>query len=407
MGRAARFSPVLVVAVLLSAVVLLAPWHGTQGATDVGMESNPILLQETETTTPGTTLKIDGYVWGDRNNDDQREDREGLPGLVAKLEMQGASLGGVKVQETAMTDIHGYYHFDTVAPGVYHLEISDPQNRLPTHGATVDAQDPSMGSIRVSVRYVWLHAPMVERHPTPTPTHTLAPSFTPTATASLTPTPGSPPCEEWVGAWGDEFDDRDLALWGVKEGDGVVEVDDSVLSLYSVPGQSSRFPIVWARPVFPEDNWLLEIRFRYGMPTVYGTGIGVGTARYDGRRYSSDNPAPANIEDVVSVHQNEIEWRISLWGTVVAGGPAPVPGWHLLQVEKRGNLYRLGIDGLLVTEMTHDGGPQSIWLGNPVEQYYWNLWTPLDVDFVQLSRCAVPGAEARGIRVGIPFSVTP
>jgi hypothetical protein len=313
--------------------------------------------------------------------------------------LQGSSPGSVSVQEMDTTDIHGYYHFDTVAPGVYHLEISDPQGRLPTHGATIDAQDPSMGSIRVNVRYGWLHAPIVERRPTPTPTRTFTPSqtplFTPTATASLTPTPGSPPCKQWVGEWGDEFNDSGLDLWGVKEGDGVVEVKKSVLYLYSVPGQSSRFPIVWARPAFPEDNWLLEIRFQYGMPTVYGTSIGVGTGRYDGQRYSSDNPPPANIEDVVSLHQNEIEWRISLWGTTVLGGAAPMPGWHLLQVEKRGDLYRLGIDGLLVTEMTHEGGPQSLWLGNPTEQYYWNLWTPLAVDYVRLSRCAVPGSEAR------------
>jgi hypothetical protein len=345
------------------------------------------------TLTPGTTVKVEGYVWGDRNDDQQRQAGEGLLGMEAKLELQGSSPSDVKAQETDATNVEGYYHFDSVSPGVYRLQISDWQGRLPTHVTTVDARDPAGGTIRVDVRYGWLHAPVVERRPTPTATNT--PPVTATPVPSLTPTPGATTCVGWVGDWGDEFDDDHLSRWGVKAGDGVVEVDDSVLHLYSVEGQSSRFPILWASPTFPSDAWLLEIRFRYGMPTVYGTGVGVGTGRYDGRRYSDDSPAPANIEDILSIHQNAQEWRISLWGTVVLGGNYPEMDWHLLQLEKVGNVYRLGLDGMLVAVQTHEGNPKSIWLGNPTEQYYWNLWTPLNLDYVRLSRCSAYGSQER------------
>jgi len=66
--------------------------------------------------------------------------------------------------------------------------------------------------------------------------------------------------------------------------------------------------------------------------------------------------------------------------------------WHVLQVEKHGDVYRLGLDGMLVTTVTHAGSPQSIWLGNPVEQYYWNPWTPLTLDYVRMYRCASPAS---------------
>jgi hypothetical protein len=146
--------------------------------------------------------------------------------------------------------------------------------------------------------------------------------------------------------------------------------------------------LLWAHPPFPADDWDLSVRFRYDEPTPYGTTIGVGTALYEGTRYYMQEPPVPGVEDVLSIHQFEDEFRIRLWDHTVWERTVHDTAWHVARLQLRNGIYILYVDDIQVASVRHDGAPRSMYIGNPSIQAYAGPWTPLNVDDVRLEVCA-------------------
>lgn len=193
--------------------------------------------------------------------------------------------------------------------------------------------------------------------------------------------------------WQDEFNDASLPLWHADWGQGTGEVQGSVLSLRASEGGSLRFPLLWASIQLPVEAFSLQIRFRYGTPTPYGTTIGVGSAFYDGALYYEGNPKPPGIEDVLSIHQLQGEFRILLGGVSVLRSAVADTTWHVAQLLREDHVTSLWLDGRCVATTSQIPTPRSIFLGNPAIMRYPGSWTPLDLDYVRISACTVWGNQ--------------
>jgi len=236
--------------------------------------------------------------------------------------------------------------------------------------------------------------------PTASPTATTepTPSITPTATATTTPsptptTPGAAVCVSWRRTWEDEFEDAALPLWLADWGEGSGRVQSSVLSLRASEGGSLRFPLLWTPVLLPAQAFGLQIRFRYGTPTPYGTTIGLGSAAYDGALYNEGNPKPPGIEDVLCIHQLQGEFRILLGGIAVLRTEHADTDWHVVELVHEQPATSLWLDGRCIATTSQAFAPRSIFLGNPAIMLYLGAWTPLDVDYVRISTCALWGNQ--------------
>jgi hypothetical protein len=236
--------------------------------------------------------------------------------------------------------------------------------------------------------------------PTPTGTPTSTGTHTPTATASPTTTPpGTGACVGWQQAWHDEFEHPALPLWHADWGQGTGRVQASTLSLRASEGGNLRFPLLWAPIQLPVGAFSLEIRFRYGPPTPYGTTIGVGSAPYNGALYYEGDPQPSGIEDVLSIHQLQGEFRILLGSAPVLRSAVADTAWHVAQLLREDHATSLWFDGRCIATTSQIPTPRSIFLGNPAIMRYSGAWTPQDLDYVRISACSVWGNE----RIWLPL----
>ncbi len=258
--------------------------------------------------------------------------------------------------------------------------------------------------------------PTATEFPTETPTATITIPLTetasPTATATgtqgivtptATATPGITPlagrCLQWQSVWHDEFDAASLPLWQQDWGQGAGSVQGSVLSLRE-DASGTAFPLLWSQAPFPEGDYVVEIRFRYGRPTYYGTTIGVGSAAYHGQRYPEGGTPPDRIEDVLSIHQFAAQFCISLCGELTWSGSVPDTRWHVAEVTHMGDVYTLCVDGRTIGSVPARGRAAiSMYLGNPASMYYPGPWTPLDVDYVRVATCGLWGTD----RIWLPI----
>jgi len=233
---------------------------------------------------------------------------------------------------------------------------------------------------------------------TPTATDTPMPSATPTATV----TPSRPQrCVHWDYRWRDEFETSSLPQWRADWGRGRGVVQDSQLRLSAAEGGSERFPIVWAQIAFPTQDYTLEMRFRFDTPGDYGTGIGVGTAFYDGRRFAEGEPVPG-IDDALRIQHSNRSFVISLFESVNWYGFASDTQWHVVQVVHEGTTYALVVDGERMGSLARtERGPRSIYLGSPLIQSAAGTWTPLSVDYVRIGMCDGWGVD----RIWLPVVV--
>jgi len=171
-------------------------------------------------------------------------------------------------------------------------------------------------------------------------------------------------------------------------------VTDSAIQLRGREDASTAFPLLWSRVPFLEDDYELEIRFRYGPPTAYGTTIGIGSAVYDGARYHQDEPAIPNIEDVLSIHQFAGGFWVKLWDEVLWQSLPPDTSWHVARVVREGATYSLFVDGSLLGSVTRTGVvPKSLYLGNPTVERFAGPWTALELDYVRITVCSTWGSE--------------
>ena len=216
-----------------------------------------------------------------------------------------------------------------------------------------------------------------------------------TPSPTITPTPtGLPRCVRWDTVWHDQFDDPALPFWQADLAEGSGLVQDSILHLRSKADKTDRFPLLWSQVPFPEQGYTLEIRFRYGIPTNYGTTIGIGSAAYAGIRFDEAESPPPGIEDVLRIHQLDGYFVVSLFDEVTWQGTSPDTAWHVARVECEGNRYMLGVDGLNIgTTVRQESLPRSIFLGNPAIQHHQGSWTPLDIDYVRVTACGAWGSD--------------
>ena len=235
---------------------------------------------------------------------------------------------------------------------------------------------------------------------TPTATETGTPTETPTQeptathTPAFTPTPTRVPrCIRQGNVWNDEFEDPALPLWQSDWAMGYGRFQGSVMDL-GVQTLQDEFPLLWTQLPFPTGDYALELRFRYGNPTAYGTTIGVGSVAHDGARYQEGTAPPSGIEDVLSVHQLNTELRIRLLGRIGWSRPAPDTAWHVIRLSREGSTYTLGLDGRNIGSVPYSGvTAQGIYLGNPAHMRHAGSWTPIQIDYVRLQACSVWGAE--------------
>jgi len=206
---------------------------------------------------------------------------------------------------------------------------------------------------------------------------------TPTPTATPTPT-----CIAWAYVLREEFVDPELTGWRVDLGNGRVSVENSVISLRENPFWDFTFPIVWRNDGFPaEGDLVFETRFHYSHVTPFGVTIGVGSLPYHGNRYVQDKPPIPGVEDILSIHQFDEEFRIKLLDRIVWTGPQLDESWHQVRLELEGDRYMLWVDGVYVAEARSNVRPISIYLGNPSIQFYSGPWTWLHVDYIWVSHC--------------------
>ncbi len=287
----------------------------------------------------------------------------------------------------------------TVTPSATPTQTASPTRTLePTSSPTPTETVASSPTASPSATDV----PTASPTPSPTLTSTSAPADTrtPTPTTSPTPTPpGTGACVGWEEMWQDEFDDASLPLWRADWGEGVGQVQASVLSLRASEGGSLRFPLLWAPIQLPVEAFSLQLRFRYGTPTPYGTTIGVGSAPYDGALYYEGEPRPPGIEDVLSIHQLRGEFRILLGGVPVLREAGADTAWHVVQLLREDHVTSLWLDGRCVATASQIPTPRGIFLGNPAIMHYPGAWTPLDLDYVHISACTVWGNQ----RIWLPL----
>ena len=208
----------------------------------------------------------------------------------------------------------------------------------------------------------------------------------------------------WDNAWHDEFEDAALTLWQADWGQGAGIMQDSALCLKADNGTSDHFPVLWAQPAFPPGGYVLQIRFRYGPPTRYGTGISVGSAVYDGARYDEGVQPPEGIGDVVSIDQSAMQFRVSLFGLVEWFGPVPDTRWHVVQVAREGSIYSMSVDDRYIGAVSRgDKLPSGLLMGNPTIMHYPGPWTPLYVDYVRVAACGLLGDK----HVWLPLMLRP
>jgi hypothetical protein len=223
--------------------------------------------------------------------------------------------------------------------------------------------------------------------PRPTFTATAEHSLTPTRTATGTPT-GVQRCMLLVAVWQDEFDDPGLSQWWSDWAAGFGGVAGSVLSI-GAEGAQDRFPLLWSQPPIPVGDWVLELRLRYGAGAGNETGIGVGSAAYDGTRYASGAPAPEGIEDVLSIRGSAAGLRVSLLDQLSASEPPGDVAWHVVRITRQATAIGLNLDGREVRTIADaDRTARSIFIGSPVIMHVPAMWTPMQLDYVRLSRCA-------------------
>ena len=380
-----------------------------------------------------TEYWFNGYVYDD--------DRVGIPGVTVKLHRwTGAAWLEINSKITSDTGLFGLWA--RAETGKYAVEETNPEGYVsksawapPGLAGTVIGPDrvefnePPFGLVgpsefhdmRASTQTPTptLTPPEPTATPTrvrpsatptpdpPQPTATATPvSATPTTTATtlpLTPTPtGIPRCVNWQDSWRDDFEDPALLSWQTSWGGGSGLITDSILRLRSDGGNTDRFPLLWTQLPFPAEDYVLEIRFRYGVPSAYGTTIGVGSSAYDGARYHQNDPPPQGAEDVLRIHQLDSFFLVSLFGEVTWQGAPPDTAWHVVRVSREGHSYSLSVDGKLIGFADRvSGGPQTVLLGNPAIQDHYGEWTPLDIDYIRVLACTVWGID----RLRVPLLV--
>ena len=205
-----------------------------------------------------------------------------------------------------------------------------------------------------------------------------------------------------MNVWHDEFDDPSLPLWQADwlEAEEFCGVRASALHLGTGTERTRRFPLLWAQAPFPDGDFALEIRFRYGLPTRHGTTVGIGTGAYDGTRYDWDEPPIPGIEDVLSIHHFDEHYGATLFGQVAWRSDLDDTDWHVVQVEHRRGFYTLSVDGIPYGSVhREDWRPRSIYLGNPAVQKESHLWTDLHIDHIRVKVCVRHGHD----RIHLPL----
>ena len=146
---------------------------------------------------------LEGYVFLDGNRDGERQPEE--PGILG-VTVQLTPLTGSE-PATAVTDLLGYYLFDGLTPGTYHVEAQPPAGyECVRCQAEVEVSEAPAGPVNLALVLVvpWTPTPTSTPPNTPTgtptepppPTETPLPTDTPppppTHTPAPSPTPGNP-----------------------------------------------------------------------------------------------------------------------------------------------------------------------------------------------------------------------
>ena len=232
---------------------------------------------------------------------------------------------------------------------------------------------------------------------TSTPSATLTPSKTPTRTNTPTVTQTRPPtqtpipvCITWDPGFEQEFDDPALIGWNRDDAGGTVQVRGSVLRLAEPTGSGTRFPLLWRNDAFNgADDLAFQVRFRFPTVSPYGVTIGLGSLPYDGARFLEGDPAVPGVEDILSIHQFDEYFGITVLGELLWEGAPENTDWHLVSLVRENGRYVLTVDGVEKPRIASGRLPASLFVGNPAIQRFEGPWTELEVDYIRVSRCTL------------------
>ena len=245
--------------------------------------------------------------------------------------------------------------------------------------------------------------------PSPTPTQprvylpmVFRPFPVPVPTATPTETPGPVVCIDWANTFAEEFILSSLPGWSLSMVDGHELVRDSILHQWTLP-LMDRYPLRWRNDIFEgvDDDFVVEIRFRYEDVTSYGTTIALNSNAFNGERRLSSQPVMAGTEDILRIHhvidpgfglylfevsllQDQVTWH---------GMPSDAD-WHVVRITlEPDDLYSLYVDGEFIGSTISSMRPVGAFIGNPTIQLFLGAWTHTYVDYVRVSRCVDWGPQ--------------
>jgi len=214
----------------------------------------------------------------------------------------------------------------------------------------------------------------------------------------------------------DDFRFLNSSRWYFTQNNGTISVvDGEYLSLGST---ASSFPYVLSRgDVFPSDgNFVFKTRFKFLLSAANGDGISIGhtglSGGYNLSQFAVWNDAGKGIHfyynDFSSPEQGGcVDYSIAreLAGRRVAADIGLENGkWYLFKAKRESGYFLIEIYDDETQTLIFDfnpgyGGqciPHDIWLGNYLTAG-WSLWSPLIVDYVEISSLGEAGGTRNKI----------
>lgn len=227
----------------------------------------------------------------------------------------------------------------------------------------------------------------------------------------------------------EEFNNNfsDISAWKIFDENNNLFFTQDFLRFFST--SPKKFPYLFSnKTVFPDGDFLLEVRFKYNQQS-FGTGIIFTDIAFPERIYSNPSPGytlagvwPLDGSSFVahSVLCPEGNPTCTEDTMIYTAQNADFYSWHTLRVEYKNNKYFIDIEGNKFISVPTSRKIKYIWLGNPQVTNSNVLWSTFDIDYIRISSLEkkpivlIPGlgaswnlaAVTSGVPLG-PWGITP
>ncbi|MBI2020345.1 alpha/beta hydrolase [Candidatus Daviesbacteria bacterium] len=179
----------------------------------------------------------------------------------------------------------------------------------------------------------------------------------------------------------------DTNKWNVypNNSSGITTIQETGGNLILSQVTADKFPFVISNSqVFPNGDWVTDIKFQYTQITGYGTGIALTD-----KDPIQDPTAPELIR--INVWQDLFltNMRLEYFGQIIFTIPINLDS-HVFKVDRRGLKYLVYLDDVLVfTSEDTETKVKYIWMGNYVTVPAGD-WTKFNVDYVRVKSLKTP-----------------